>query len=140
MPWNITFFFASTRMYVQDLALSNDYIKCSPVFWLFIFLFLSLFFLQKKVSPSLLFHSSRNKWNQQIFVLLVKKMQATWWMFWKDIKVQQKYFKRYEFWKIYNLKYFMRQKKKQNKSKTTLLTHNAVVSILMESSENNNEK
>lgn len=67
-------------------------------------------------------------------------MQATWWMFWKDIKVQQKYFKRYEFWKIYNLKYFMRQKKKQNKSKTTLLTHNAVVSILMESSENNNEK
>lgn len=31
-------------------------------------------------------------------------------------------------------------KKKQNKSKTTLLTHNAVVSILMESSENNKEK
>lgn len=34
----------------------------------------------------------------------------------------------------------MRQKKKQNKIKTTLLTHNAVVSILMESSENNKEK
>lgn len=32
------------------------------------------------------------------------------------------------------------KKKKQNKIKTTLLTHNAVVSILMESSENNKEK
>lgn len=58
MPWNITFifiFFASTRIYVQDLALWNDYIKCSPVFSFFIFLFLSLFFFLQKKSLRLYF-------------------------------------------------------------------------------------
>lgn len=40
---------------MQDLALWNDYIKCSPVFSLFIFLFLSLFFFLQKKSLRLYF-------------------------------------------------------------------------------------
>lgn len=50
-----------------------------------------------------------------------------------------KYFKRYDFWKIYKLKHVIWDKIKKAiiKVMTTLLTHNAVVSILMQNFQKN---